>query len=214
MTLEGDAALLTQLWTAEAAGRRVAVEVVLVTSPSGTFDAERVQPHPLAWKEHLERRAGAVREVGLLAQLGGADLLVLGGSSPRALATRWAGEEEEPELQAALREARAAGWPAVFEAARGVFHGPLGLASDLGRRAEEVGLWTEADVMLLRVRIPTGLDPVSLRGRARGGVSRALELAERHGRPALVLAEGLDAGRQAALEAAASETDLAGLLLR
>ena len=215
VTLGGDAALLFAIRRAHSEGRRVAVQVNLLASPSGTFDADRVLTTADQWREHFEALTKAVREVGRLAQAGQADLFVIGEASPRAAATLWKGEGEEDPGGAKRRAARAEGWAAVIAAARECFDGPIGLALPQGPRLETVGFWDQLDVALLEPVPPPSADPDSLRSRLRGALTRARAWGREEGLAVLLLARSFDPPRREALVRAflALDDPPAGILL-
>lgn len=211
-TLEGDDALLARLWQARAEGHRVALEIELVASPSGTFDADRVLTTTEQWNEHFDAWTSAVRRVGRLAELGGAHTLLLVASTPKGCQTEWVHDEEEPEPLRALREVRRTRFAALLEDARYVFGGTITVAVDNNLRSEEFGLWNEVDAIGLRwVHAPKAPVTTERMGKQ---LERAITLAA--GRPLILLADGLNEERSSTLQSAWQSLDpqRASLILR
>jgi len=193
--LEGDAALLVALAQARAQGLRTALQPALLSSLSGGLDGDRLTTGVEMWRAHLEARRATLLHAGLLAELGGAELLFLGSGTPQAAATAPApgSEGDEGGGIGAWREARIRGWDRILTGVRPVFTGALSYAADYPGRADEIGFWERLDLVALNLRPDlTPLDTPALPqdkllGRRLGRLlDQAREFAAERGGPLLI----------------------------
>lgn len=198
-TLDGDERVLAQLARAGAGTRRVGVEVVCVSSPSTSFDGDRVLTTAEQWRAHFEAREHATRHVAFLAQMAGADVLLVGAGPMRSASTVWTGAGEEPAGLQEAREARLAGWTRLVTSVREVYGGRVGHVANLSPSAAHIGFWDQLDLVGVRLQPPPLANRKGMRNRFTGNLTWGAEFAASHGKPPFYLAPGLDRGQRDAL---------------
>jgi len=144
-TREGDAALLWGMRQARALGLAVALAPEVLCSASSVRDGERVLTRPAEWDAYFRWTDAALEHAALLAELGGAQLLSLGGGVPEAARSR-----EEPDLDErtlGLRRARAERWAAIVARARARFRGALTFRAESAAHARQIAFADRLDLL-------------------------------------------------------------------
>jgi hypothetical protein len=209
-TLEGDGALLIQVARARAAGLRVILACYLLSSPSGTYDGDRVMTSAGQWREHFRQRTRAIVHVGLLGELAGAEVLLVGAGTPHAANTVSVADEPRPMAEA--RAARVEGWNALLDGARSAFGGVLAFQSEFPRWSSTVGFWDRVDLMVLDLPEPRVGNSRALVRRFEQVLGQARDFAQAEAKPWLAVAQGYELLKLGALLQAADGMD-AGMLI-
>ena len=144
-TREGDAALLWGMRQARALGLAVALAPEVLSSASGVRDGERVLTRPEEWDAYFRWTEAALEHAALLAELGGAQLLSLGGGIPEA--ARSSAEPDLDERTLGLRRARAERWGAIATRTRARFRGALTFRAESSGHARQIAFRDELDLL-------------------------------------------------------------------
>ena len=192
----GDAAVLAGLRQARASGMRTLLQPHLLTAPAGTLAGRGPQGQETSWKKFFDAYERFAVHAGLLAELAGADGLVLGGDLPESTGAR------DPGAGAQVTAWKRAGWGRVLGAARGSFSGAITWASGSIGEAKDLLFWSGLDAVACDLPPPLDGRPIPFDSRPGleierrvGGMIGELEAFARElGKPLLLTGVGFRAG--------------------
>lgn len=148
--LQGEAGIRWAVQHARALDLGTALLIDVLASPTGPADGERVLTNRAEWAAHFDGMDAAVEHAALLAELCGADHLVLSAGSPEAL--RSTIEDGLGDMALETREERAVRWRALAARASRIFEGELLLYSS---RVDQVAVLEAFDGLLVEL-LPAG----------------------------------------------------------
>lgn len=148
--LQGEAGIRWAVQHARALDLETALLIDVLASPTGPADGERVLTSRTEWAAHFDGMDAAVEHASLLAELSGADHLVLSAGSPEALRSKI--EDGLGDMARETREERAVRWRALAARASRIFEGDLLLHAS---RVDEVTVLDAFDGLLVEL-LPAG----------------------------------------------------------
>jgi hypothetical protein len=140
---ESDLRVFCGLASARAAGLRTFLQPRLLNSPAGTLAGTDPQGGEKGWQRFFDAYSRFAIHAGLLAELAGAEGLVLGGGMNTAT-SGLAGGASGPEEHARWKSE---GWEKVVAAARGAFAGCLTWAAESVADAQLLSFWEGLDAV-------------------------------------------------------------------
>ncbi|MDP6955812.1 MAG: hypothetical protein QF599_07530, partial [Planctomycetota bacterium] len=201
-TIEGDALVAGAI----AAGRGVGLAPVLalevLTAPSGNRSGERKRTTVAAWDEFFADVGEGVTHAGLLAELTGCRIMVIGEG--QAEATRVLPQPDGRDDPATLARRRL-GWEQIIARARAAFTGGLTYGARWPMQARGISFWEQLDFVGVELLAPLR-DPAApgeppadgvLLNRLQGALVQSAELAAGLGKSALVVEVGFPASSRA-----------------
>lgn len=162
---EGDAALVATLARARASGLATVLLPHFLSAEGGTFVGTWLRSGEADWRAYFEDYRRFAAHYAALAELGGADVLSLGGGLLET--TRFTVEGRRGDVNEI--EWKRAGWSRVVAAARGEYTGVLTFTAGSAEEAQKIGFWDDLDAVAIEPRVV----PRTLRGRPAADVETA-----------------------------------------
>lgn len=197
----GDLRLFAALCQARAKGMRSLLQPRLLTAPGGPFAGTGPQNGEKGWQRFFDVYERTLVHFALLAELGSADGLSLGGGMTASTSGKTG--EWGPTLEAIGW--RREGWSRVVRQARGAFSGSLTWAADSGLDARELMFWDDLDLMSCDLESELDVPATSFRVQPAvqleveidSGLALLEELARSHSLPLLLTQAGFRSGMPA-----------------
>ena len=193
-TLEGDALVAGAIAAGRGEGLAPVLALEVLTAPSGNRSGERKRTTLAAWDEFFADMEEGLIHAGLLAELTGCRLLVMGEGMPeatRVVPQEGAGRRDAPDLL----DRRRRGWQELITRTRAAFTGGLTYGARWPMQAQGFPCWEQMDFVgvellaPLRDRKAPGQPPADsvVLNRLQGALVQAAELAAGLGKTALVV---------------------------
>ena len=197
---EYDLRVFSGLARARAAGMRAWLQPRLLNAPGGTLAGTDPQGSEKGWQRFFDSYARFSIHVGLLAELAGAEGLVLGGGMTETT-NRIVGEQAGTEEHARWRSE---GWERVLTAARGAFAACLTWAADSVADAQVLSFWSGLDAVGCDLEPALDMDLASFDPRPGAVLEERLEdaitsfegIAQSVGKPLILTRAGFRPGAQ------------------
>lgn len=200
-SVEGDAAVAQAIAQARRAGiETVLLQPHLLLSDSTGYSAWLRRTSREHWAEFFDEFVPMLVHYGLLAELCGVDVLCLGThlSTPSA----------NGGLPEGVKQFYDQGWSRAIDGARRAFGGSLTYAANWPGEARHLRFWGELD--LIGISLFPRFSELGAEAKSDGGVRKRFnsvlkgidELAQEHGRPAMILEWGVRSTEQALNESA------------
>ena len=196
--VESDLRVFCGLEGARRSGLRAFLQPRLLNGPAGTLAGTDPQGGERGWQRFFDAYSRFAIHVGLLAELAGAEGLVLGGGMTTAT-NDLVGEQSGSEKLVAWKKE---GWEKVLRAARGAYAGCLTWAADSPIDAQVLPYWAELDAVGgdLDPSLDRGIASIDpkpgtlLEGRLEMTIGALEDIARVQGKPLILTRAGFHAG--------------------